>query len=507
MTRALGDEQGGLPASEAALSEDVPANEPSASSHLFGRGLLYVAVWSLQLVISSIASPILAHLLPPSEFGLLATAIAVYQVLSVLTLMGLDQALVLQRAEDTDDRSARGLVTVGIVLALIMATLIAASIPLWYVLLGFGDNPTLILIVVLWTAPAASVQVMLALLLTEDRLRSFTLLSFVSAIGGQAFGLTLLITVSDDATTYAWGGVISQTLAMVIAIALTRPRLGGLRDLAVARRAITIGIPLALAALASFVLNAGDRVVIQVLLGPAEVGRYQIAYVLGSVVILLLSITSSAWTPRFAALRDERDRWALASHSRDELYRLLLPALVGITFGAPVALMIVAPASYTPETLLPVVFVIALSAFPFAASGATGRLLITLRRGKTLGLIAAVAAVGNIGLNILLVPPLGIMGAALSTLIAYMVLALLQQLALPRRQPWPRPGWKLIIGFIAVAAICAVTLVVPPTLPWNFARFAVALACLPWFVLRLRRARSGGPEAADAPTTGVVGAP
>ena len=62
-----------------------------------------------------------------------------------------------------------------------------------------------------------------------------------------------------DATTYAWGGVVAQGVAMVIGIAATRPRLAGLLDTRTTARAFKLGIPIALGNLSYFVLNAGDR--------------------------------------------------------------------------------------------------------------------------------------------------------------------------------------------------------------------------------------------------------
>ena len=291
------------------------------SSQLFGRGLLYVVVWSLQIVAGVVVSPILAHVLGPEEFGRLASVIALHQVLTVVALLGLDQALVLQRAEDGNDRSARGLVAVGIVISLLVTGVVFITGPLWSETLGFDGFSTLLVASILWTAPGAAVQVMLSLLLAQDRLRAFTFVSVFSALGGQIVGIALLLLVHNDATTYAWGGVICQFTAMAIGIAFTRPSVRGLFDWDTAWRAMRLGVPLAMSGLAFFVLNAGDRIVIQRDLGPAEVGRYQVAYTVGYVVVLLLTMTSSAWAPHFAALRDEVARWALAAQSRDALYQ------------------------------------------------------------------------------------------------------------------------------------------------------------------------------------------
>jgi O-antigen/teichoic acid export membrane protein len=253
-------------------------------------------------------------------------------------------------------------------------------------------------------------------------------------------------------------------------------------------------------ALAIYVLNAGDRLVIQRLLGPAEAGRYQIAYTVGNVAVLLLSMTSGAWAPQITAVRDEVRRWALLGLARDGLLRLLGPVLVGVTLAAPLLLRVAAPASFRPQELLGVVFLVALAAFPVAVGSATGRALVTLGRGKALAASAIVAAVVNLGLNLVLVPVWGLAGAAVATTASFTVQAVLHRLALPRRIDWPSTAGSLRWAAVAAVAVSALTLALPQTTAWNVARFAVAVACLPWLLHALRAARAGGsPEPVPAP--------
>jgi O-antigen/teichoic acid export membrane protein len=468
------------------------AGAPAADqdqSRLFGRGLLYVVIWSLQLVVGTVVSPVLAHLLGVTDFGAFSTAQAIFQVLSVLALLGLDQALVLQHAEDGNARNARGLVAVGLVVSFVATGAALLTVPLWAGPLGFGSEHDLVLVVMLWAAPSAAVQVMLALLLAEDRFRAFATTSIVSAVGGQAIGLTLLLTLGGGALTYAWGSVISQTLAMLIGLWFTKPLLSGLVNGAVTKRAVSFGVPLALASLAYFVLNAGDRIVLQRLMGPDAVGQYQVAYVVGSSVILLLSFTNSAWAPHFAKMRDEAARFALAMTARDEIYRLLNPIVIAITLVTPFAMPILVPASFDPASLTIVVFVVALTAYPATAGGASGRLLTIERRAKTLGVITGVAAAANVGLNLLFVPPLGIVGAAVATVIAYTVLSTLQLIVLPKRVAWHGAPVGLLLTVLASVLFAGASTLLPQTLEWNIGRCVVALACLPWFLRRLAVAR------------------
>jgi O-antigen/teichoic acid export membrane protein len=467
----------------------APDRQPGGTG-LFGRGLLYVVVWSSQILAATLVSPLLAHLLGPGDFGLLSTAIALHQLFMVVAVYGFDQAVVLQRVRDKTSDAARALLTFGLVLACLVTAITAVTAPWWSLQVGFDGFDRLLVATVLWTVPAVGVQLVLAVLLTEDRIRPFALVSGISAVGGQLIGIALLLGVQRDAATYAWGGVVSQFTALLIALALVRPSPKGLLFEEPVRRALSIGFPLMLAGLSYFVLNAGDRLVIQRLLGPTEAGRYQIAYVVGYVVVLLLTFTGQAWAPRIASVRDEAERWALLGRSRDELYRLLLPVIVGVTLGAPLLLRVVAPASFEPASLLLVVFLVALSAFPVVAASATGRALVTHGKTSPLAWSAAAAAALNVLLNLLLIPWFGIAGAAGATVVAFGVQATLQRRGLPNHLMWPGTARRIILAALAACAVSAVSLALPQTPEWIGGRFLVALLCLPWFGFLLRRAYS-----------------
>ncbi|HEY5822114.1 MAG TPA: oligosaccharide flippase family protein [Propionibacteriaceae bacterium] len=468
-----------------------PTPTAQSQSGLFGRGLLYVVVFSLQTVAATVVSPVLAHLIGPSEFGRLASGIALYQLLMAVAVLGLDQALVIQRAEDGHSRSARALLPLSFAVALLVTGVAFATGPFWARIMGFESFSSLLVAILLWTLAGAAVQVMLSLLLAQDRLKVFTLVSALAAVGGQVFGLVLLLVGPNTAATYAWGAVISQGAAMVIALVATRPRWRGAADAQMARRALRLGVPLALGGISTFVLNAGDRIVVQRLLGPAEVGRYQVAYVLGSLAVMLLVFTSQAWTVRFAAIRERPERMKLAEHSRNELYLLLMPMIAGITLVAPFALPILTPPTFRPETLTVVVFLVVLASIPVAAIGASGRELVTLRRGRSVAISTGCAAVLNIALNFALVPAWGIAGSAAATVLAFTLQAVLQVKLVPGPPRWPRTPPSIWVGLSIVCLLCGVSTALPQGPGWNLGRLAVAVGCLPWFVSRLMAARTG----------------
>lgn len=475
------------------------ANGSQGAGDLFGRGMVYVVVWSMQMVIATVVSPILAHTLPLEEFGALAAAIALYQLLIVITVLGLDQALEMQRVNDSSPTRARGLLAAGIVFAFAVTSVLALTSQWWGPVLGFGDTTLpglpigggLVFVTLLWTAPGASVLLVLSMLQAEDRLARFATISILSTVGGLVFGLILLFSVERTALGYAWGGVIAQFAALVLGLVWTRPRWTG--DFGTVRRAVALGVPLALASLAQFVLSAGDRFAIQRVLGEAETARYQVAFTVGNVLTLLLTFTNRAWLPRLKRIIDVGHRWRTIQQARDGIHVLLGWAILGVTVAAPALLRIFAPESYRPDELLAVVLVVGACALPVASSAASGQLLITVGKSLPLGIAAAVAVTVKVVLTLVLLPPAGLIGAAIATLAALFAQAG-YLLWVASRIEAPEPVNLRVWGFLAVAlGASAGSVWLPTGLPWLVARFVLATVLLVPFWRAFRRLRDGNP--------------
>lgn len=459
---------------------------------LFGRGMLYVVVWSMQTVIATVVSPILARLLSLPEFGSLAAAIALFQLLSLLAVFGLDHALEMQRVEDRDDDTkARGLLAAGVLYAAVVTALAALTSQWWAPALGFPSGGGIVIVTLLWTAPGAAVIMVQSLLQAEDRLGPFTIVSLFSTVGGQLFGLGLLLFLERTAIVYAWGGVIGQVLAFALGLIWTRPRWRGIWDGPLIRSALALGLPLVFASLSQFILSAGDRFIIQRFLGESETARYQIAFTVGNVMSLVLMFLNRAWLPRLKSIENESERWRVIGISRDGLYWLLGFALLGVTVASPTLLRIFAPPSYDLEPLVVVVFVVALGAVPTAAAGSTGRMLVTLRNSAPLAWAALAALVAKLVVTFALLAPFGLAGAALGTLVGIAVQALVLRFAITRSYRFERSSTSSLAVLATCIVLSAVSLLLPQTTGWNIGRFAFAVACLAPFFLSLRALQQG----------------
>jgi len=108
------------------------------------------------------------------------------------------------------------------------------------------------------------------------------------------------------------------------------------------------------------------------------------------------------------------------------------------------------------------------------------------RRTRLLPLIAGAAAAVNIGLNFALIPPYGMVGAALAAAAGYATLAVLQHAVAQRVYPTPYETGKILRALVLAGAVGALGLVELEPLALDL---LVKLAALGAFVFALRLAR------------------
>jgi O-antigen/teichoic acid export membrane protein len=106
------------------------------------------------------------------------------------------------------------------------------------------------------------------------------------------------------------------------------------------------------------------------------------------------------------------------------------------------------------------------------------RVLLIAGRTFPIGLCTVVVAIFNIAANIILVPRMGIEGAALSTSLAYILQLALGTFFAYRIQPLRRPPIGLLIGSaVAIAGALSFTRL-PSTGAFAVARAVLTLACV-----------------------------
>lgn len=474
---------------------EQPGAAQAAISGLFGRDMLYLAFWGMQIVLAAALTPATTRLMPKSAFGQASAGIAVMQLLNCLFSFGLYTAVQRAYAEEDGESHARRLVALAIGLSLLTGTLAYATGRWWCPLLGLGPFPAAIRYSVLWAMLSAISGPTLGLMRSRDQLSGFVAASFAQSVLAQALALGLVVVVQATAASYLLGQLLGEALTAAIGLWLVRPKLPGRAHVPMLADALRFSSALVPAAVAGFLFDASDRIVIHGDLGAAPLGRYAVARNIGGFAIVLLQLVSFVWMPRLFAMKHHATRRSVLAASRDGLYVLAVTFAIAITAASPLLLSLWAPPAYRPESLLLITALVAAGALPYADAIIYQQVLVVDGRTRAVAVGSAGLALLNVGLNLALVPVLGIDGSAGITCFCYAVGAL--------RWRWlagaagPATNTRPLTLALAGVTLCIASAAVPPYGVALALRLAVALAAtLAFFVQLAALIRPGSQRAA-----------
>jgi O-antigen/teichoic acid export membrane protein len=269
-------------------------------------------------------------------------------------------------------------------------------------------------------------------------------LSFVLLVW-QRLGLPGLI------GAYASAGAVTLVVAMGMTAGsgMLRVRV----DPVLARRLVAFSAPLVLAGIGSMILNASDRYVLLGFRTAEEVAIYTLAAKFGGVVnMFAVQPLQLAFLPILFRLRAEQRTDVLQVVLRHAMLVMGFLVVSVSLFTEPVLDLFGSDLVY--RAAVPLVPWVALGFMTLGASILyDGVLALFHRTGLSSGLMSG-AAVLNVLLNLALVPVLGALGAAITTLASYAALFVVRQRAASRLLPSGFP-WSSVVGISGVTATLA----------------------------------------------------
>lgn len=415
-------------------------------------GAVYVAVTGAQAAVGFAVLPLVTRVLEPAAFGQLAVATVVVQLTTVVTAAGIPVP-VLRDHRNGSERS-RAVASLGLVTATgIGGLLVALSVVAGRV--GALDRETLVLAVGVGSVQGAT-ECMQAFLRAQERARAWAIAAGLRTMGGPVVGVALAAVLDHTARSYLWGLLAAAVSSLLLSMALAKPLVS--LDGPLIRASFAVGLPTVVHAAGMYLLASGDRVVLERILGEREVGRYQLAYIVGGTVILLVQAVVNAWSAIILSAEDvDRDR--VLRETAGVVVPLAGASAVAVSCLGGWVLPFLAPAQFTPETLSSVVSLVAASGIFFAVY--SGAVLVPMARGQTLVLLllAPSVAVVNLTLNAAVADRYRLPGAAAATLASYVLLAVLARLAagVQGLRGWPRSLDVLVLvacaGTVATGAL------------------------------------------------------
>jgi O-antigen/teichoic acid export membrane protein len=248
-------------------------------------------------------------------------------------------------------------------------------------------------------------------------------------------------------------------------------------DFTILRPYLAFGLPMLPMGLFDILINSSDRYIVGFFKGASAVGIYSATYSIGLLAIVFIYPIAYILSPTIFKLFDEGNIEKVKfylSYSLKYFFLFSIPSVFGLTVLAKTLLRSFA----TPEFILPdsmyVVLFVALSAIVYGIQ--TMYVEIVMIQKKTSFFIFAfgIGVVANITLNIIFVPYFGGLAAAITTLVAYFIVA-----SLLRFKSLQYIKFDVDFLFIAksVLASCLMTAVIYIVNPVGMVKILLVVAC------------------------------
>jgi len=386
------------------------------------------AIYGLGGIVSRLIAvfllPVYTVYLGTVGFGQIETIAALTTVLVIMLRLGITSAF-FRFYFDSEDQARRtlvvrtsfwftmGMATFGLALGWVFAGQISDWLNLdnaWLVRAGF---------VGLWAQ--MNYAQMTSLFRVEERPVGFAIASVANVLITIGATIALVVGFHKGPIGAVIGNFLGTLSVYVVLLAYRRYQLGFQFDRRLLRAMNRFGLPLVPSALALWAINLIDRLFINGYKGQAEVGIYSLAVRISSVIVFLMTAFQLAW-PAFAySIRD--DSTAKRTYAYVLTYLLFVTCWMSLAIGsmAPWIVHLLAPSGHFHRSAEAVPIL----CFATAAYSGYSVLAIGIGRMRQTQLnwvVSGTAALVNIVVNIALIPVYGMMGAAVSTLIAYLVL-------------------------------------------------------------------------------------
>ena len=394
-----------------------------------------------------ITTPILTRLFPPAEYGYWALATSISAFLVALAASGFGSAVIRYYPVYKAKSSLKAFFAIVSVSVGTVVSVVGVVSLLTLFLLRRFLSPLLVQLLplaVLIFVGQSIFTVFISVLRAKGQSGSFTSFQLFMNYGGLGIGLLLVVGFGFRVEGLLWGSFLALTLTLPFLITLAagqvgiHPRHFHLTD---ALQIWQYAWPLTLGNVAMWGLRVSDLFIIGFFRPQRDVGLYSVSYNISAksiellVALFLLSVSPLVMHTWEGDGRDATEK-TLTMVTRVYLI-LCLPAAVGLTVLAyPFVALLTAPEYQEGYRI--VGFVV-FSSFAWGLSNIAMMGIAIKKQALRLGANQIIAAITHIGLQLLLVPRFGYVASAISTLVGYSVLLVLQTMASRPHLTWRFP--------------------------------------------------------------------
>ena len=432
---------------------------------LLAHSSVYTAGSALVTLAGLISFPIFTRLFKVEEYGLMGLISASLLLLVGIAKLGVQHSIVrfygeiLVGKREATPAAFYSTVLAGQAGTGIAASILCAALSLLVPAGWWSDSRVkgLLLLTAILVFIRATDSAMVNILRAQERSAAFNVYAVIKRYASLAAVLIVIFYLLPGLNGFYSGTILVEAVAACSLFLYLR---GACRFSLSAfspplyRAMLAFGIPMIGYELGGIILAVGDRFVIQNLLGGEALGLYAAAYNLCEYVqTILLASVGQAIVPMYVRLWEQKGEGEMRRFVEAALhYYVMLGAAIvaGLAAVAPELLAVLASEKYLRGAAI----------IPYVAGGMVlggamsifGAGINIHKQTRILMVLVVGCAALNLGLNVLLIPHLGIEGAAVATLVSYACLAGLTYAVSNRLLPIALP-WAAIVKFMLLALL------------------------------------------------------
>jgi O-antigen/teichoic acid export membrane protein len=435
-----------------------------------------------QRIVAVLLLPLYTRHLSPADYGAIEVLVALSAVVFALLRAGIQSSFFRFYFQAEDERGRLTVVRTSFWFTMGAATValvvgVALAEPISTALFRTSENADLVRAAFVGLWASMNYDQLTALFRVEERSVSYSIASLANVL--VTVGATILLVVAlDKGPIGVLVGNFSGTLAVwAILLAYRRSQLGLEFDTDVFRRMTEWGMPLVPSVIALNLIDFSDRFFLVRIKGADELGLYAIGMRISAGLLFLLAAFRTAW-PAFAFSIPEDEAKRTYGYVLTYVTFFSAWAAVALGLASPwIVRLLTTPEFYGGARVVPVLV------FAFVVFGMYVVVVTSIGRAGRRGsnwMITGAAALFNVALNLILIPPFGMTGAAVSMVTSYFAMFIgitwKAQRVFPVIYQWRR---------VATAIAAAVALTVTGKLVGGGLLVAIALTAAYPFVLAL----------------------
>jgi len=425
----------------------------------FRDSAVYVLPAALSSGVSFFLFPLYAHRFTPQQYGDLDLLLLTGTLIGFTVALEVYQAVGRYVTGESDERLRTGYASTGLFITVAMYSLFTMvfellATPITHVLLGSHTSPGLLRVATAWMCVQGLLNFTQSQLRWQMRPRAFATASAVNGFGTAGSAALFVFGLHLEVRGALLGQLTGSSLALLYVAVATRKTFAFQFSLDKCRLLLLYSIPLVPSGVGVFLNLYADRLVIKHLRSVADVGIYGVAYRVATIVLLLLVGFQGAATPLILAGKDDPATPGDIARIMRVFWAMALSSFVALSLLATPMLRILAAGPYqSASNVVPFLVIASLfSGMYFFAPG-----LAIAKKTVTMAKLTAFSGVANLLLAIVLVPPLGIVGAGIATAatsLLWFVLLMRQSqryYRVPHRWPPLVTAFTVVVVFVGIA--------------------------------------------------------